>query len=160
MVGGRIRNKNGVITEAGRHFGFGGVCGCPNRGKSVLDPGYFAQMWKQRSVSAVSTQFAVIDAKFLVQLLEHLPSQASIAFLGTWAGAHAIRTGRRIVYSPFLSGTSDLDWEKLATASEQGLFADMNRDIIPDLRFYPRYFSLDKPFALRAPDGPKDACFE
>jgi hypothetical protein len=157
MVGGRIRNQHGVITEGGRHFGFGGVCGCPNRGKSSLDPGYFAQMWKQRSVSAVSTQFAVIDGKFFLELLGHMPQEASIAFLGAWAGAHAIRTGKRIVYSPFLSGTSDLAWEKLATASEQALFAEMNRDIIPDLRFYPRCFSLDRPFALRAADGAKDA---
>jgi glycosyltransferase involved in cell wall biosynthesis len=157
MVGGRIRNKNGVITEGGRHFGFGGVCGCPNRGKSSLDSGYFAQMWKQRSVSAVSTQFAVMDGKFLIELLGHIPQEASIAFLGAWAGAHAIRTGRRIVYSPLLSGVSDLDWEKLATASEQALFAEMNRDIIPDLRFYPRHFSLDKPFALRGAGGTKDA---
>ncbi len=68
-----------MILEAGRYFGFGGVCGCPNRGRSLSDPGYFSQMWKQRSVSAVSIQFAVMRAAFLVDLLEHLPRAGFLA---------------------------------------------------------------------------------
>jgi hypothetical protein len=148
MIGGRIRNKKGVITEAGQYFGFGGPCGCPDRGRSSLDPGYFAQMWKQCSASAVSTQFAAIKAAFLLALLDVLPAEASLPFLGSWAGAHALRSGKRIVYSPFLSGVSDLDWDSLVSPSERGLFSEMNHDIIPDRRFYSRYLSLEKPFAL------------
>jgi Glycosyl transferase family 2 len=148
MIGGRIRNKKGVITEAGRYFGFGGVCGCPDRGRSFLDPGYFGQIWKQRSVSAVSTQFAVIKASFLSELLSLLPEQASLPFLGAWAGAHAIRSGKRIVYSPFLSGVSDLDGDSLVDPSERALFLEMNKDLMPDRRFYSRSLSPEKPFAL------------
>ncbi len=148
MIGGRIHNRKGIITEAGRYFGFAGPCGCPNRGKSVLDPGYFAQMWKQRSVSAVSTQFAVIKAAFLLELLDSLPDNASLAFLGAWAGAHALRSGKRIVYSPFLGGVSDLDWDSLVPGSERDLFAILNKDLIPDRRYYSRHLSLEKPFAL------------
>lgn len=153
MVGSRIYTRQGTITEAGRYFGFGGVCGCPNRGRSTLDPGYFMQMWQQRSVSAVSTQFAVVDAAFLVRLLGSIP-RVSAAFLGVWAGAHALRCGKRVVYSPFLSGVSDLDWEPLFNTSEQRLFAESNRDLIPDRRFYSRCFSLEKPFAFAAEIGP------
>jgi len=149
MIGGRIRNRKGTITEAGRYFGFGGICGCPDRGRPFLDPGYFGQMFKQRSVSAVSTQFAVVRAAFLVEVLAQLPEGASLAFLGAWAGAHALRTGRRIVYTPFLSGISDMDWDSRVEASEQSLFAERNRDIIPDQRFYSRSLSLTRPFALR-----------
>jgi Glycosyl transferase family 2 len=148
MLGGRIRNSEGMITEAGRYFGFGGVCGCPDRGRSVLDPGYFGQVWKQRSVSAVSTQFAVIKATFLLELLAALPPRASLPFLGAWAGAYAVRSGKRIVYSPFLSGVSDLDWDSLVAPSERDLFSEMNKDLIPDRRFYSRHLSLEKPFAL------------
>ncbi|MGI8962639.1 MAG: glycosyltransferase [Bryobacteraceae bacterium] len=148
MIGGRIRNREGVITEAGRYFGFRGACGCPDRGRSVLDPGYFGQVWKQRSVSAVSTQFAVIRAVFLLKLLAVLPRHASLAFLGAWAGAHALRSGERIVYSPFLSGVSDLDWDSLVTPSERNLFSEVNKDLIPDRRFYSRHLSLEKPFTL------------
>ena len=147
MVGGRIANRKGVITEAGRYFGYGGVCGCPHRGRPVTDPGYFTQMWKQRSVSAVSTQFAVADAAFLAELLDHLP-RISLAYLGVWAGAYAFRTGKRIVYSPFLSGVSELDWEQWSDPAEQAFFADLNRDLIPDHRFYSRCLSLQKPFAF------------
>jgi hypothetical protein len=105
-------------------------------------------MWKQRSVSAVSSQFAVIKADFLLELLDSLPNQASLPFLGAWAGAHAARAGKRIVYSPFLSGISDMDWDAFVSSTEKTLFAEMNRDLIPDRRFYSRYLSLDRPFAL------------
>lgn len=157
MAGGRIRNRRGVVTEAGRYFGYGGVCGCPNRGRSSRDPGYFTGMWKQRSVSAVSTQFAIVQAAFLADLLGSIP-RVSRSFLGAWAGAHALRMGKRVVYSPFLSGMSDLDWEPLFDACEQRLFADSNRDLIPDRRFYSRCFSLEKPFAFaEEPDSLPDA---
>jgi glycosyltransferase involved in cell wall biosynthesis len=148
MIGGRIRNEKRIVTEAGRYFGFAGACGCPDRGRRSLDPGYFGQIWKQRSVSAVSTQFAVIKASFLLQLLTVLPEQASLPFLGAWAGAHAIRSGKRIVYSPFLSGVSNLDWDSIIAPSERNLFSELNKDLIPDRRFYSRWLSLEKPFAL------------
>ena len=148
MIGGRIRNSAGVITEAGDHFGVGDVRCSPNAGRSVLDPGYFTQVWKQRSVSAVSVQFAVMRAAFLVDLLEQLPPRATLPFLGAWAGAYAIRTGRRIIYSPYLSGVSDFHWESLISVMESRLFEDLNRDIIPDRRYYSRHLSLSEPFAL------------
>ncbi len=148
MIGGRIRNRKGVVTDAGRYFGFRGVCGCPDRGRSFLDPGYFALMFKQRSVSAVSAQFAVVKASFLLELLRELPQGASLAFLGAWAGALAQRRGKRVVYSPFLSAISDLDWEALVDASELELFAEMNRDIIPDRRYYSRDLSLARGYGL------------
>ncbi len=96
----------------------------------------------QRCLEPIS----VIRAAFLAELLRDLPSQASLPFLGAWAGARAARTGKRVVYSPFLSGISDLDWRTLVDTSEEKVFADMNRDLIPDRRFYPRSFSLEKPF--------------
>jgi glycosyltransferase involved in cell wall biosynthesis len=152
MIGGRIWNTRGIIAEAGRYFGFRGACGCPNRGRRVDDPGYFAQMWKQRSVSAVSSQFAVIRPQFLLEVLHELPERASLPFLGAWTGARALRTGRRVVYSPFLSGTSDLDWETLIDPAEEQLFFTQNRDIIPDRRFYSRWLSLTKPFGFGSPE--------
>jgi glycosyltransferase involved in cell wall biosynthesis len=148
MVGGRVRNRAGIITEAGQIFGVGGVCGSPNAGRSVLDPGYFTQIWKQRSVSAVSVQFAVVRAGFLKSLLQYLPSNASLPFLGAWAGAYALRTGQRVIYSPYLSGVSDFDWHTLLDPAELQLFECSNRDIIPDLRYYSKSLSLSTPFAL------------
>jgi glycosyltransferase involved in cell wall biosynthesis len=152
MIGGRIRNSKGTVMEGGRHFGFAGPCGDPNRGRSFTDPGYFGQMWKQRSVSAVATQFAVVRASFLYDVLQQVPEPASVAFLGAWAGALALRTGKRVVYSPFLSGVSDRDWDTLVDPDEQALFAHINQDIIPDRRFYSRNLSLERPFAFGSPE--------
>jgi hypothetical protein len=147
MAGARIRNRKGMVTEAGCIFGFGGGCGCPDRGRDAGDPGYFTQMSKLHSVSAVSTQFAIIDAAFLAALAAQTPA-VTLEFLGPWAGAFAARAGKRIVYSPFLSGISDLDWSRFIDPGEQQRFLDHNRDLIPDRRFYSRALSLDKAFAF------------
>ena len=149
LVGGRIWNETGIITEADQHFGFGGPCGCPNRGRSAADPGYFAQMWKQRSVSAVSLQFAVAETQYLLKALCQVPADASVAFAGAWIGAEAIRDGRRVVYTPFLSGISHADWENLVTSDERKTFLARNADLLPDRRYYPKPFSLHKGFTLK-----------
>ena len=123
-------------------------------------------MWKQRSVSAVSTQFAVLRASFLYEALQQVPEGASIAFLGAWAGALALRCGKRVVYSPFLSAVSDLDWDTLIDPAEQSLFAQLNQDILPDRRFYSRNLSLERAFAFASPEivlkearlAPEGAC--
>lgn len=148
MIGGPIRNRDGAILEAGRYFGFADVCGCPDSGRAFSDPGYFGQMWKQHSVSAVASQFAVLRARFLADVLNGLEESASLAFLGAWAGAVAMRTGMRVVYTPFLSAVADSDWDALVNDSERALFERTNRDLIPDQRFYSRNFSLEKPFGL------------
>ena len=148
MVGGRIRNSRGYITEAGVHFGVGEVCASPHAGRPVLDPGYFTHIWKQRSVSAVSVQFAVVKAVFLRDLLRQVPASASLPLLGAWAGAYATKAGKRIVYSPYLGGVSDVHWNTLVSDSEVQVFADRYRDIIPDRRYYSCALSLAEPFAL------------
>jgi hypothetical protein len=98
------------------------------------------------------TQFAVMRASFLNDLLAQVPESASLSFLGAWAGALALRTGKRVVYSPFLSGVSDLDWETLIDPAERSLFERENQDIIPDRRFYSQNLSLEKAFAFGNPE--------
>ena len=148
MIGGRIWNKQSAITEADQHLGFGGTCGCPNRGRSGSDPGYFAQMWKQRSVSAVSLQFAVAETKYLLKVLQEVPAAATVVFGGAWIGAAAVRDRRRVIYTPFLSGISDANWEKFVLPDERRIFLQENAGSIPDRRYYPQPFSLQKGFAL------------
>jgi Glycosyl transferase family 2 len=145
MVGGRIRNSGGQIIEAGLEFGFAGICGGANRGRSADDPGYFGQVWKQRSVDAVSTQFAVMKASVFTELLGRLPSFVSLGFLGVWAGAYAAKNGLRIVYSPFLSAVSDSRWEEFVSEEEKKAFKERYGDL-PRGRFYSRLFDSAKPF--------------
>jgi len=149
MIGGSIRNRAQLTMSAGYVLGFGDGCQCPDRGRPALDPGYFTQMRKQRSVSAVSAQFAVLRAGFLSELLKDSSAQASIPMLGAWAGAHALRTRKRVIYSPFLSAVSDLDWDALVKPEELSEFKRRNADLMPDCRFYPAAFSLQAGQAYR-----------
>jgi hypothetical protein len=151
LVGGRVRDEHGALQSAGYVLGFGGDCACPDKGRPAVDPGYFTQVLKQRSVSAASSRLAVFTLGGLRELLSKgVPIEASIPFLGAWAGAYALRNGLRVAYSPYMSGVSKLDWDALPSAAERALFRTQNADILPDRRFYPKYFSLqpDAPYTL------------
>jgi hypothetical protein len=148
MIGGRIRNAAGEILEAGLQLGYAGFCGSPDGGRKGADPGYFGQVWKQRSVGAVSLQCAVIRPAFLLEALAELTPGASLPGLGAWLGAHALRKGQRVVYTPFLGGVSNGTFDQLIGNPERALFMSVNIDILPDRRYYPRPFSLEKGYVL------------
>jgi len=152
MVGGRISNSQGVVMDGGQILGFGGGCECPDKGRPMVDPGYFTQMRKQRSVSAVSSQFAVIRSRFLRTCFESGELQAaSLPFLGAWLGVAALRRKKRVIYSPLLSGRSDFDWDSLVTQEERSRFLEASKDLSPDQRFYPRPFGLTAATAYQLP---------
>jgi glycosyltransferase involved in cell wall biosynthesis len=149
MVGGRIRDDKGLILCGGYVLGFGRGCDCPDRGRPAIDPGYFTQMAKQRSVSAVSAQFAVVRVGTLREVIESAPSDATIAMLGAWVGAWARRNKKRVIFSPYLSAVSSIDWDALTTPAETAKFREMNADLIPDNRFYPEAFGMNPATAYR-----------
>ena len=154
VVGGRIIEPNDLILEAPRVLGFGDGCGCPDRGRHVGDPGYFASMWKQHSVSAVSAQFCVMDAAFLLAVLQKAcPPDTSPVMLGQWAGAWALRSRRRVVYTPFLRARTRQDWQAMASDDQRRGFLRANRDLMPDNRYYSHWLSLDEhaPYAPATP---------
>jgi hypothetical protein len=131
MVGGRIRNSAGSTVSAGLVLGFGSGSDCPDRNRPALDPGYFTQMMKQRSVSAVSSQFTVLRSATIAQFGKQFPA-ATVASLGPLVGVWALQTGKRVIYSPYLSGVSNLDWDAQATSA----------DLTPDHRYYPAAFGM------------------
>jgi hypothetical protein len=107
VVGGRILDRRRRVVDAGYYYGRGNGLACPDVGRSVDDPGYFHQMWKQRTVDAVSPRFCVFEANFLAGLIAQMQQQRNrLDQLGRAAGIHAARSGRRVVYSPFLTATS------------------------------------------------------
>jgi hypothetical protein len=146
MVGGLVLNPANFVMTAGEVFGFAGVSGCPHYGIHEVDMGYQSHMIRQQSTSAVSTMLCIVDPAFLVDILEseHRPHM-SLPFLGAWAGAHAYRTGKRIVFSPYVRGhqVRPVDWQGMVPMQEKMRFVQANADLIPDVRFYPRFFSLD-----------------
>ncbi len=152
MVGGRVLDGGRRIVAAGDYFGFGGACGCPDVGRDESDPGYFGQMWKQRSVSAVSSMLAVIEPRFLLQALDQLdPTGVSLPFLGAWLGAVAALEQRRVVFTPFLVGRTRATreaWDALVSRTERAAFLDrFGQQVVPETRYLSRWLSLE-------PDSP------
>ena len=136
-VGGRLRNSDGKVVAADQHFGFGGACASPNTGRSAADPGYFGQMFKQRSCSAVSAQMIAVDRKFLEAVLPRFSASASAYDFAAWLGVTALEHHRRVVYSPYISGVTDNPWS-----------ARIAPEPPPDRRFYPEPLSLSRAFHI------------
>lgn len=59
-----------------------------------------------------------------------------------WAAASARRSGKRIVYTPFLRGQSDFDVDLGVSHQEMVAFAATCANVMPDARFYSRHFGL------------------
>jgi glycosyltransferase involved in cell wall biosynthesis len=155
VVGGPVYDGADRILTAGMYFGFDGACGCPDRMRPRQDPGYFVQMWKPHSVSAVSAQHLVVDGAFLLDALSsgRIPEDVPLHCLGEWLGAVAARWGKRVVYSPFLAVRSETDWFNRRTQEEQIRFTEANQDLLPDTRFYSRHLglSMDRAYVPVAP---------
>jgi glycosyltransferase involved in cell wall biosynthesis len=100
MVGGRIHDGE-VVVEAGYVFDYAGPIGCPDVGRTLNDPGYFAQMWKPRSVAAVSARLAIVTMPFLCEFAKTMPD-LSPRTMGLWLGAFARQCGRRVTYTPYV----------------------------------------------------------
>ncbi len=153
MIGGRIQGPDGKLTSADLVFHFENLWGGPNCGRPADDPGYFGQLWKQRSVDAVSTQFAVMRVEFLFELTAQLPPGTSLGCLGLWAGAYAAQISRRVVYSPFLSGVSDLSSDPCSNPQEEALFRESYAGRLPKGRFYSSMLSATHAFSPLQPES-------
>ena len=154
VVGGRLFGAEKRVADADQHFGFGGLCSSPNAGRKTDDPGYFGQMFKQRSASAVSAQVIAVRREFLQRTLKTLPAMATPYFLGAWLGAQAWEEGRRVVYSPYVTAEVKSDWSAQVTDKERQAFRQRWQRAIPDRRYYPEPFSLTRAFCI---EGKQDA---
>ena len=133
IVGGRIIEKE-IVTRADDYLGFGEGCGSPNVGRSLDDPGYFAQMWKPHSANAVPVEHCVVRADFLIEALSPLiGTGVGFSYLGAWLGAAARERERRVVYSPFLSAVAIAQLEQVS-AVEKAAFCIAYGRLMPDDR--------------------------
>ena len=82
LVAARILDDSGVVLSAGQVFGFGGIAGSPDAGRSETEPGPYGIALKPRSVSAPHPWFFVARRTNLVEGLRALPVQANWA---AWA---------------------------------------------------------------------------
>lgn len=132
MVGGRLHSYAEVLAGS-FYFGFGRGCDSPDRGRRLDgDAGYFCQLWKPHSVDAAAAQHSVFDPAFLIRAINAISDKgASIAALGQWAGAVARDEGSRIVYSPFLSARTDIDWAAYVDDQEYRRFNQAYARLMP-----------------------------
>ena len=136
MVGGRIVDARDRIVAAGAYLGFGAGCDCPDVGRPLDDPGYQGQMWQQRSVSAIAAALTVIEPGCLADALAACAdAPVTLASLGAWCGAQARRTGRRVIYTPFVTGRAAAGLAA-PTAAEAQAFAGRAADVIPDAALF------------------------
>jgi len=76
VVGGLlVRTRDHVILSAGQYFGFDRGCETPDRGAELGSVGYFGQLRKQHSVSAVTSRFCEVDEAFLCTAIVGLHSK-------------------------------------------------------------------------------------
>ena len=156
--GGRIHDGR-FLLEAGYVFGYGGAVGCPDAGRALGDPGYFAQSWKPRSVGAVSARHCYVRRDFLAAAAAELPDEIDMAMLGPWLGAVARETGGRVICSPYVSACGRSP-AACPTGTKAAAFIRRFPSIVRDVTGYARH--LDKsglhpyapnrePAALRLP---------
>ena len=103
IVGGRIHSGS-TIQAADIYFDVGDGVRSPNTGRSIKDPGYFAQAWKPRSCDAVPSRHCVVRPEILIDTLKvarDLP--ISLDGLAIWMGRIAQSRRGRVIYSPLIS---------------------------------------------------------
>jgi len=153
VVGGRLLDPEGTLWSAGEVIGFEGLVGSPDRGRDEHDPGYFAWLKKQRTVSAVQAAFVLVRTDFL-RAFAARRHPASLHLLGAWLAAFAHEQGRRVVFSPFVEATvaSDQPRSEAAGGAEVLALRAAHPRFAEGERAYPRVLGLDRrhPYALAA----------
>jgi glycosyltransferase involved in cell wall biosynthesis len=143
MVGGFLHNGSEVL-DGPRYFGFGDGCDCPDRGRNLSDPGYFARMWKQHSVSAISSGHCIVRLSFLKEVLHELVrEQISLELLGPWLGALAREAGRRVVFSPFMGAAAEAIPEDRINQKGWAHFLSRFWHLLPDTQLLSSRLGLD-----------------
>jgi len=143
---GRILDTQNRISSAGEYFGFGGLAGSPDEGRSASEPGYSGFVFCDRSVSAAPFDFHLCAARFAKQALQRIPPDASRFLLGRWLAAEALTAGLRVIYSPRLWLTHSPEWHAAPapSASENHAFLSRYHALVAGEHFYPRFFSVEK----------------
>lgn len=118
MVGGRIHD-GARILETGYLFDETGIAGCPDAGRPLADPGYFAQAWKPHTVDALSLSHTIVRRSFIESALENCPDDVDLGLFGFWLGAAAAIDGRRVVYSPYVEARAGKSYVSLTDARRQ-----------------------------------------
>jgi hypothetical protein len=142
VVGGRLLSADGRILAASYRATRAGEAGtgdwvCPDAGRLATDSGYFAQMWKQRSVTGVSMAQVVLTRDFALALAARLETDVSWTVASLAAADLARAQERRVVYTPFIEATGTGALVPVLTQDERRTYADWLEALADDRRWYP-----------------------
>jgi hypothetical protein len=143
-VCGQFLDAEGKLVQAGEVFGFAGLAGSPVVGPHFAPSGYHGLRFCQRTVSVPTVPFFVARAGFLNSALQQAECVPSGDALGLWLGAHARRTGGRVLYTPHVLCQQEAEaaWPVTCSDEETQTFLRSHQDLLENDPFYGRFFSL------------------
>lgn len=150
LVGGRLVDASGRVLAAS-YQAFGDESS-PGRwqsldaGRLATDSGYFAQMWKQRTVSGVPLSLSVMSVGLARELAERLDTGPSAVHAACAAAAVASQRGKTVLYSPFLTATAPAALARPLDAVSSERLAKPLARLAQDRRWYPASLSESKPY--------------
>jgi glycosyltransferase involved in cell wall biosynthesis len=139
---GGLSSNNGLILDDGSFFGFGSGFDSPNARKPSHFPGYqgFYNL-KPHSVSTISSSGIFVRRDFIqITLVAMALDRASLSLLGPYLGKIALEKNKYIAFSPFIQINCNTIPEKLIPQADKEKFLTGIWKLIPDNRFYPKYF--------------------
>ena len=150
LVGGRLVDGSGRVLAAS-YQAFGDDAGSSrwrslDAGRLATDSGYFAQMWKQRTVSGVPLSLSVMTAGMARELAERLDTGPAPVHAACAAAAVAFQRGRKVVYSPFLTATGPARLAQPLDAISTERLAKPLARLAEDRRWYPASLSEANPY--------------
>ena len=132
MVGGTLHDGTSVL-DGPRVFGFGSGFDCPDRSRPLADPGFSAQMWKPRSVSAISGGHFVVRRSFLETVIDELVQEkVPLNLLAVWLSALAREAGKRVVFSPFMRALAKFVPEDAALSDSRKQWVSRFGNLLPE----------------------------
>lgn len=153
VVGGRLFDEAGRIESAGEIFGVGGLLGTPDWHRHDGEMGHYGLHICQRSVDAVSGEFFIARAGFLLEALAELRTRTP-ELLSAQLGAMARRRGKRVIYTPHIAA-------QRAASSGHERVSGHPRDLVEafgtlrfDDRYYSRHYSRDPKFGYHLASRP------
>lgn len=136
VIGGLIHDGEKII-DGPSVFGFGDGCGCPDVGRELSDPGYFAKLFKAHTASAVPVGHCVVRTHFLKNCMpELLRENVPFDMIGLWLGALALECDARVIFSPFMRARGLVGRLGDALLSDKAHFLSRFWPQIPDNRSY------------------------
>lgn len=147
IVAARVLIEDRTVLGGAEIFGFDGVCGCPDQGRSEADPGYYAFALKQHSVSAPFAEAFIARTRFLREAAGQLPPIASWAGLGAWLGGFAAEANCRVAFTPLVTAVlaESRPAPRLRMGEEESArFIERFQRWIPDTRWYSSLFGWQK----------------